>query len=200
MNKYMKIIEIILIQSNFFLLALVYKQHNQILELNSNLIDVSDKIKLYENKLKLLESFPEKIVEKSSAIDVGTSKIIVIISFIISLYKIMGFLKSSLFFINKITSLNMIPFLISNSKIASYFFDKNEIFELEDDSFFYLVTMKNNDIEDIQIRTHDESLYCNITEYINKLLTETNQNLSDELSENVDLEAEINKFADALSI
>lgn len=69
----MKIIEIILIQSNFFLLALVYKQQNQILELNSNLIDVFDKIKLYENKLKLLESLPEKIVEKSSDIEVVNS-------------------------------------------------------------------------------------------------------------------------------
>lgn len=112
----------------------------------------------------------------------------------------MGFLKSSLFFINKITSLNMIPFLISNSKIASYFFDKNEIIEFEDNRFFYLVNIKNNNIENIQIRTHDESLYCNITEYINKLLTEKNQNLSDELSKNVDIQAEINKFAEALSI
>jgi hypothetical protein len=72
-------------------------------------------------------------------------------------------------------TLNLIPFLITKSKLFSYIFHKNEIIELVDDSFFFQVILKDNQLTNINIKDSVENNYEDLSIYILRIL----QKLSD---------------------
>lgn len=81
-------------------------------------------------------------------------------------------------------TLNLIPFLITKSKLFSYIFHKNEIIELVDDSFFFQVILKDNQLTNINIKDSVENNYEDLSIYILRLLKKLSDLEMKEIMEN----------------
>ena len=172
------------IQLNFIFIIVIFFQQKQIKLLNGKLEDLSYKIDNYCSELEKIKIFNAKIINEnivnnsntlSDYIDFNSgSKIFLLISSLLFLIKIIKIIKSTLIFIKSLQSLNLLPFMITKSKLFSYIFNKNEVIELIDNNFFFQVIFKNNEIININIKESSEDNYEDLSTYILRIVKELN--------------------------
>ena len=95
---------------------------------------------------------------------------------------------------SSLQTLNLIPFLITKTKIFSYIFHKNEIIELVDNNFFFQVILKDNQLTNINIKDSVENNYEDLSIYILRILQELSNIKVEEIMENPDTTEILNNF------
>jgi hypothetical protein len=119
-------------------------------------------------------------------------------SSLLVLIKIIKIIKSTLFFINSLKSLNLLPFIVTKSKLFSYIFNKNEVIEFVDNNFFYQIMFKNNEIININIKDNPENSYEELSTYILRILKELNIIKSEKIVNNSTNKEILNNFIAAI--
>mgnify|MGYP000075483571 CR=1 FL=1 len=95
-------------------------------------------------------------------------------------------------------SLNLIPFLITKSKLFSYIFEKNEIIELVDNNFFFQVILKDNQLISINIKDSRENNYEDLSLYILKILQDLSNLNTEQVMVNPETTEILNNFVATL--
>lgn len=198
------LIQTLSIQLNFIFVIVIYTQQTQIKSLNNKLEELNYKIDNYCDEIDKIKIFNEKILNDnmvnnsnqfSSYIDFNSgSKIFLLFSSLLLLIKIIKIIKSTLFFINSLKSLNLLPFMITNSKLFSYIFNKNEVIELIDNNFFFQIVFKNNELININIKDNPENSYEELSTYIVRILKELNDIKTEKVVNNSTNKEILNNF------
>ncbi len=174
------LIQVFSVQLNLIFLIVIYNQQNKIDSLIDNIKEVEEKIDKYHNEFENIMKLNDNVIEKSEELTnylnfYPSSRILLLISSVMFILKLIKVYQSTLWFMSSFQTLNLIPFLITKSKLFSYIFHKNEIIELVDDSFFFQVILKDNQLTNINIKDSVENNYEDLSIYILRIL----QKLSD---------------------
>jgi hypothetical protein len=202
------LIQTLSIQLNFIFVVVIYVQQTQIKSLNNKLEELSYKIDNYYDEIEKIKIINEKIINDNIVnnsnqftnyinFDSG-SKIFLLFSSLLVLIKIIKIIKSTLFFINSLKSLNLLPFIVTKSKLFSYIFNKNEVIEFVDNNFFYQIMFKNNEIININIKDNPENSYEDLSTYILRILKELNIIKSEKIVNNSTNKEILNNFIAAI--
>lgn len=95
-------------------------------------------------------------------------------------------------------SLNLIPFLITKSKLFSYIFHKNEIIELVDNNFFFQVILKDNQLVNINIKDNIANNYEDLSLYILRILQDLSNLNTEQITDNPETTEILNNFVATL--
>lgn len=174
---------------NFIFLIIIYDQQTKIDSLTYSIKEVEDKVDKYHNEFENIMIINDTIVEKSGELTnylnfSSSSRILLLISSVMFILKLIKFYQSTLWLMSSLQTLNLIPFLITKTKIFSYIFHKNEIIELVDNNFFFQVILKDNQLTNINIKDSIENNYEDLSIYILRILQELSNIQVEEIMEN----------------
>lgn len=174
---------------NFIFLIIIYDQQTKIDSLTYSIKEVEDKVDKYHNEFENIMIINDTIVEKSGELTnylnfSSSSRILLLISSVMFILKLIKFYQSTLWLMSSLQTLNLIPFLITKTKIFSYIFHKNEIIELVDNNFFFQVILKDNQLTNINIKDRIENNYEDLSIYILRILQELSNIQVEEIMEN----------------
>lgn len=184
---------------NFIFLIVIYDQQTKINSLTYSIKEVEDKVDKYHNEFENIMIINDTIVEKSGELTnylnfYSSSRILLLISSVMFILKLIKFYQSTLWLMSSLQTLNLIPFLITKTKIFSYIFHKNEIIELVDNNFFFQVILKDNQLTNINIKDSVENNYEDLSIYILRILQELSNIKVEEIMENPATTEILNNF------
>lgn len=184
---------------NFIFLIIIYDQQTKIDSLTYSIKEVEDKVDKYHNEFENIMIINDTIVEKSGELTnylnfSSSSRILLLISSVMFILKLIKFYQSTLWLMSSLQTLNLIPFLITKTKIFSYIFHKNEIIELVDNNFFFQVILKDNQLTNINIKDSIENNYEDLSIYILRILQELSNIQVEEIMENPATTEILNNF------
>ena len=187
--NFKNLIQVFSVQMNFIFLIIIYDQQTKIDSLTYSIKEVEDKVDKYHNEFENIMIINDTIVEKSGELTnylnfSSSSRILLLISSVMFILKLIKFYQSTLWLMSSLQTLNLIPFLITKTKIFSYIFHKNEIIELVDNNFFFQVILKDNQLTNINIKDSIENNYEDLSIYILRILQELSNIQVEEIMEN----------------
>ena len=187
--NFKNLIQVFSVQMNFIFLIIIYDQQTKIDSLTYSIKEVEDKVDKYHNEFENIMIINDTIVEKSGELTnylnfSSSSRILLLISSVMFILKLIKFYQSTLWLMSSLQTLNLIPFLITKTKIFSYIFHKNEIIELVDNNFFFQVILKDNQLTNINIKDRIENNYEDLSIYILRILQELSNIQVEEIMEN----------------
>lgn len=197
--NFKNLIQVFSVQMNFIFLIIIYDQQTKIDSLTYSIKEVEDKVDKYHNEFENIMIINDTIVEKSGELTnylnfSSSSRILLLISSVMFILKLIKFYQSTLWLMSSLQTLNLIPFLITKTKIFSYIFHKNEIIELVDNNFFFQVILKDNQLTNINIKDSIENNYEDLSIYILRILQELSNIQVEEIMENPATTEILNNF------
>ena len=197
--NFKNLIQVFSVQMNFIFLIVIYDQQTKINSLTYSIKEVEDKVDKYHNEFENIMIINDTIVEKSGELTnylnfYSSSRILLLISSVMFILKLIKFYQSTLWLMSSLQTLNLIPFLITKTKIFSYIFHKNEIIELVDNNFFFQVILKDNQLTNINIKDSVENNYEDLSIYILRILQELSNIKVEEIMENPATTEILNNF------
>lgn len=197
------LIQVFSVQLNFIFIIVIYNQQTKIDSLTYNIKEIENKIDKFHDKFENIKIINDTVIENSGQLTnylnfYSSSRILLLISSVVFILKLIKIYQSMLWFMGSLQSLNLIPFLITKSKLFSYIFHKNEIIELVDNNFFFQVILKDNQLVNINIKDNIANNYEDLSLYILRILQDLSNLNTEQITDNPETTEILNNFVATL--